>query len=407
MDYGIVAPGPDVDQGRVTHLFNLRSLFTVLNVSQPNVAVVSDLVSFVNNDSSVTRPIGNLFLGAHSNNEGVVLIQMALKQARASNGKFYSDYETLDAATDTGSLVVNDSTVSPDPTQHFLYFKGCNLGRAIPFLQKWKLALGGKMQVSAPRFNHGAFTDQGRGVWEFMMYEFVVHSPIPVAGRDLLIQQFQGAHFTYLEAVGRPGNLIPGPPIPDNMWGHWLPSTIGAKVNSKTGVAAIAHKEYPQYRSFNVQALALPFATLDVDENFTVDQTVFRKKIPGLNPMPTANSDRLAALRTFLLADVENRPHISRYTDAHPFPMYQRLGYADFDSFIAGFTWHFSNKDGSSDLFVRGTRERYTLLIGVTDPNPGAVTTDSQLLTNFYPTGPGFLSGNQLPVTDQRFFQAV
>ena len=111
MNYGIVAPGPDVEKGRVTHLFNLRRLFTVMGINQPKISVLSKLVTFVNDDQSVTRPIENIFVGAHSNGEGVVLIQMAVKQKRATNRKFYSDYETLEAAVVDGSLAVNDSTI--------------------------------------------------------------------------------------------------------------------------------------------------------------------------------------------------------------------------------------------------------------------------------------------------------
>ena len=407
MNYGIVAPGPDVEKGRVTHLFNLRRLFTVMGINQPKISVLSKLVTFVNDDQSVTRPIENIFVGAHSNGEGVVLIQMAVKQKRATNRKFYSDYETLEAAVVDGSLAVNDSTIGPDPTQHFLHFKGCNIGRAIKFLEKWKLALGAKIKISAPRFNHGIFDDRVRGVWEFMTYEFVVFSPKPLSSRDSLIQKFQEKHFTYLETISGPGPLLPGPPIPDEVWESWVPLEIKTKVDQKTGVSEILQGEYPQPRSFNVQALALPFLTMDVDENFTADQTVFKKKIPNLNPMPTTDSARMAALRTFFLNDVENSPRPSRYVDTHLFPMYRRFGYENFEAFIAGHTWHFKNKPGSSDLYVRGTRERYTLLIGVTDPNPGPVTTGGRLLTNFHPTGVGFLPGNELAVTDPRFFQTV
>ena len=365
MNYGIVAPGPDVEKGRVTHLFNLRRLFTVMGINQPKISVLSKLVTFVNDDQSVTRPIENIFVGAHSNGEGVVLIQMAVKQKRATNRKFYSDYETLEAAVVDGSLAVNRF----DDRARFRPSISC-ISRATSAAPSNSWRNGSSLWAprsasSAPRFNHGIFDDRVRGVWEFMTYQFVVFSPKPLSSRDSLIQKFQEKHFTYLETISGPGPLLPGPPIPDEVWESWVPLEIKTKVDQKTGVSEILQGEYPQPRSFNVQALALPFLTMDVDENFTADQTVFKKKIPNLNPMPTTDSARMAALRTFFLNDVENSPRPSRYVDTHLFPMYRRFGYENFEAFIAGHTWHFKNKPGSSDLYVRGTRERYTTGVGI------------------------------------------
>ena len=401
MDYGMVAAGPDRDPktGQITHLFNLRSLFAALKVTQASFPIVSNFITFLNTDSSVTRPIGNIYLGAHAAGDGTVTIQMIPKQPK-EHGKYFADYEILERAADSGVLLINNATIGPDPKQHFFHFKGCNIGRAPVFLEKWQAVMGGQIQITAPRFNHGAFND-GRGVWEFMLYEFVVTSPTPLEDRDALIQEFQKKKFSYVETEAG-GSLQPGPPVPDDVWDGWLPNTIKTLIDAQTGNKFIKRKEYPQHRSFSVQALALPFATMDVNEQFQAQARKFSKKIPGLNPMPTSQADRMAALQTFFLTDAENFPHVSRYDAAkkHPFPMYQRFGYNTFADFIAGFTWKFSTKSGSSDLYVTGTREEYTLFIALTDPNPGVPTTANQLLTNFHPTAPGFLPGEQLPVTD-------
>jgi hypothetical protein len=70
--------------------------------------------------------------------------------------------------------------------------------------------------------------------------------------------------------------------------------------------------------------------------------------------------------------------------------------------------WTFTpSKKNPRQLNARGTRQRYTILIGVTDPNPGLVTTQNELLTNFHPFSSVFLPGMQLPTDDARFFKIV
>ena len=400
-DVGMVAVGDDVEsKGRVTHLFHWKSLFSALNVTRENFAVVTDFIAFLNNDPSVARPIGNIFLGAHAAEDGTVTIQMIPKQPK-ERGKYQSDYETLEKTENAATLLIEPATIGPNPAQHFFHFKGCNIGRAVVFLEKWKAVMGNQIQLSAPRFNHGIFDDGIRGVWEFMMYEFVVTSPTPIKDRDTLIQRFKDKKFTYVETIVGPG-LQTGPAIPDSVWDGWLPKNLAMKNN-----AIKSKTEYPKTSTFTVQEAAPPLATLSLNEQFEVRRRTFQKTIRNLNPVPTSQADRLAALRAFFLADDEN--FLSRYDVAkmHPFPMYTRFGYATFDDFMAGFTWVFSHENGSSDLFVTGVRHEYAQFIALTEPNPGVPTTNSQLLTNFHPTNSSNQPAEQLAITDLRFFKIV
>ena len=251
MDYGMVAPGEDFVRNdkthrlEPTHHFDLVNLFNLLNVSRPPVQTLGDFITFINTDPSVTQPIGNIFVGAHSNAQGFIVLQMTAGQAEGSN----SSYETIEKATLTGALAINNTVIGPTPAAHFFHFKGCSIGRNVALLNEWKLALGGQIQVTAPRFNHGLYTDQFNGVWEYMTYDFMVTSPTPIKDRDTLIQQFQNAKFTYVEsgAVGPDGKLVAdGPAIPPNMWDKWLPLALDP---DKTGTV-LALKEYAQEADF-------------------------------------------------------------------------------------------------------------------------------------------------------------
>lgn len=428
MDYGLVAPGPAIgEDGQPSHEARLKAFLKVLKVNQPNVASIGGLVSFVNGDSSVTRPIGDLFVGAHSNAQGQPTIQMAVKQAPEKDGKFLSDYETVEDTMDgtIGSIAIADATIGPDPTKHLFHFKGCAIGKAEAFLQKWKQALGTKVQISAPRYNHGLAGDTAdRGIWEFMTYEFVLYNPEPFSNRDILVQAFQAEKFQFLETIG-PG-LVPGPAIPDENWNRWIPTPVDTEVvvdpktkkpkidrDTNKPITRIIKQKKPQWRQFGVQAVALPVATVSVNEQFSADESPFVRPItyPSPEAIPTTHAAQMVDLETNLRNDAIMKrlkhPRISRFTDAHPYPVYKRWGYDDLGLFLNGFIWSFTPKPKLNLLVARGSRQRYTLFIGLTDPNPGPVTINSQLRTNFYPFTNSFLPGNQLPLNDERFFKII
>jgi hypothetical protein len=431
MDYGAVAPGADTDKnGQPTHERKLRIFFDLLGVTRPlGVESVGGLVNFVNVDPTVPPIIGDLYVGAHSNRQGGLAMQMAVGQTPEKNGKFFSDYETIEDTMDgtITAIDIDDTKIGPDPTTHSLHFKGCNLGKAVPLLQKWKEALGGKVKLSAPKYNHGLVGDDGqRGLWEYLQYEFEVTSPEPIASRDVLIQIFQSEKFTFLETKVPGGGLVPGPAVPDDNWKTWLPpeldmATLRDPVTRKPVIdpatkkpkRVIAQQTKPQWRQFDVKPLALPRGTVMVNEEFSADVQPFPRPIlygPG-QTIPTDHATQMANLKDNLLADEVNtnlgRKSRFRKADQHPFPAYARWGYDGVDSFLDGFTWRFTRKAGSRTLHARGTRYRYTLLIALTDPNPGPITTQSGLLTNFHPLTGTFTPGTDLPLDDSRFFTIV
>lgn len=59
-------------------------------------------------------------------------------------------------------------------------FFGCNIGKAPSFLAEWKKALGGNVNLIAPKHFDGLSSEDGYGVWEFLCYEFELSVPKPV-----------------------------------------------------------------------------------------------------------------------------------------------------------------------------------------------------------------------------------
>lgn len=432
MDYGAVAGGPDTDdKGQPSHEKKLRAFFDLLGVTRPpGVESVGGLVTFVNLDPSVPPIIGNLYVGSHANSQGGLAMQMAVGQTPEKKGTYLSDYETIEDTMDgtIAPIDIDDTKIGPDPTSHFFHFKGCNLGRAVPLLQKWKQALGGKVKLTAPKYNHGLVVDAGnRGLWEYLQYEFEVTSPTPIVSRDVLIQVFQTEKFTFLETAAAGGGLLPGAPVPDDNWQGWLPTTLTMQtardpvtrkpiidpVTKKPQKVIATPQSAPQWRSFDVKPLALPRTTVTISEQFKADVQPFPRPIlyaPG-QTIPTTHDAQMEDLKSNLLADEVNtklgRPSRFRKADQHPFPVYVRWGhYSGVDEFLDAFTWRFTHKAGSRTLLARGTRYRYTVLIGVTAPNPGPITTQSGLLTNFHPFD-GTFTPPDLPIDDARFFTTV
>jgi hypothetical protein len=369
MDYGF-APGVTAQDGRVRTLFARRAGTTV--ISGKRLLTLKSFVNHLLTSASVTRPIDNALLGAHANSEGQLFMPMFPKQKGPTTFEILED--TL--ATASHSVAIDDTVIghtAGDPLVHSVHFKGCNIGKAVPFVTKLKEALGDHVILTAPKHFHGITPAPVQGSFEYMAYEFSVRSPKDFATRALLLAAFDTAGFQYID----------GTPVPTADWAPLVPRRIGKRVESqvtaKLGTSIGKRKTILVPRQFRVDRL--PFT-------YTINYT--GGPVP---PKARWRPDFEAAIATD-----------ANFQSSHAFPFYERLGYADATDFIAGYTWTFSRASKtSSTVICRGTRSEYTIVLVITDRTTG------DLIFNFHPKGgSGFTAlTTALQESDATFFQTV
>lgn len=368
MDYGF-APGSTAQDRRARNLFTRRANTKL--VSGKTLVTVRGFVTNLKTSAGVTRPIDDALIAAHANSEGNMFVPLFAKQPRAT------DYEILEdtLATASKSIAIDDSVIgftAGDPVTHSVHFKGCNLGKVQPFLDKFREALGGNVMVTAPKHFHGLWEHSDFGTWEYMAYEFQIRRKTAFAKRADLLAAFGAEGFT----------LIDGSAIPAADWGKWVPKSI-----KKTEKFSVTGKLGPA-------GTVGTRSTIDAERQFRVSPLDFTWALtyPNAGSVPPV-AGRQAAFETSINAAAE-------FDSTHPFPMYQRLGYADIPDFIAGYKWQHDKV--KNQLKTHGTRVEYTILLPIVDPATGF------LVHNFHPiAGKPYAPVKQLAETDPLYFASA
>jgi hypothetical protein len=373
LDYAIVPMTDDV-----TTLLNEMVSRRVPKTTMRDVTTVREFVVGLNADLGI-HPVGDLVVGAHANSEGQLFILMYPSQVDvAGRPTSRTEYENLEQTMEASAagllrrIRIDDDTIgftTPPPT-HFLYFKGCNLGKAGPFLTKLKEALGGHVTVSAPRHFQGVVrvTRKGNnGSFEYMCYEFQVQTPavaLPKGGfrgfatRADLIDAFDAAGHQYLGGFD----------VPKDDWEKkWVPKDI-----SKTQTFYMAMPLGATVAGFKELTLRPDKKTgKGGSRQFRVQQIPAKWQfVPPA--AATTYAARVAALKTAIGQD-------PRFNSNHVWPMYKRSGFATLDDFMDGHLWSFGDKDAGP--LAIGRRYEYTVVLPILDtsgPKP-------KLFYNFFP----------------------
>jgi hypothetical protein len=370
MDYAFV-PGSDSQAGNVRMMLARRTQTTTI-AAQRRRTTVQQFINHLNTTASITKPIGNLLLGAHANSEGEIFITMFTGQRGGTT------WDVLEQSLNTAanSIAIPDTLIgftAPPPTA-FLHFKGCNAGKQRPFLVKLKEALGDHVNVTAPKHFHDIFFDTRYGVWESMAYEFRLQRPQASAFTTVpgARAAFHGASLT----------LINGTAIPRENWDTWIPDTVNVSRSSRWNVPA------------NIGSGFGRRTTADTTQEFRVDPTTFHVVI-------TSSATDDAQRKADLQADLAGR---TRFQSTHSFPMYQELGYASLSSFVNGYTWKFTASGSSLDCL--GSRIIYTSVIPIRDP---ADALNGNLIFNFYPNAGSTIPSvtTTLQESDATYFESV
>lgn len=395
MDYGFVPVTDDVI-GMLNEMVARRVPQTKMRTASTIRGFVTDL-----NFESAIHPVGDLVIGAHANSAEWHILLYPYQVDVAGRPTSRTEYENLEQTLEVSGtglfrrIRIDDHTIgftTPPPTHH-LHIKGCNLGKAIPFLTKLKQAVGDHVFVTAPKYfqavaqstkknNHGSF--------EYMSYEFQVQTPavaLPEGG-------FRGFAtradlITALDAAGH--EYLGGVRVPAADWQKWVPKDIT--------------KTQSFYMSLPLGGTVAGLKELTLRPNKKTGAGGAREFWVTEMPVtwtfaPPTSATTYAARVAALQTDMEKDP---RFESNHAWPYYFRVGFATMDAFMAGNLWTFGEEDGGPVAI--GRRYRYTVLLPITDtsgPKP-------KLIYNFFPAAgtaePAITTG--IGQNDPRFYARV
>jgi hypothetical protein len=382
-----------------------------LTIDRPKqIGSLNELITFLQTSSTIPKPTGSIYLGAHASSGGQLGIKLFRSQQFDERRGRLTEYEELVEALRTTpappplakrtvkipSALVGDPSSRPDL---FVHIRGCDIGRSEPFMDKWKEALGTNAKTTASLHEHGVVDvstamDDEYGSWEYYLYAFTVRRPAPrpvsedqpgkvtpIRSRDELVDAFREAKELEGDLVGDKYKFIDGTVVSDvvvggqDLWSRWVPTDPDVFNNAK-----------PESLRHNLTAAVGRRATIALQWRLVrLDQLGNKQfQLGPFNPgqaVPPEN-ERLDRLRAGLQAMTE-------YTPEHPFPIYKRDGYATFEDFMDGYTWNVSNvsslSGGRKQINIIGKRIVYIMFVPVSTPNPGPDPNTSNLLFNFFP----------------------
>lgn len=377
MDYAF-APGTTGYDNIMKDLFRQRANTSL--VDQAAITRVDQFINHLATDGGVTRPVGNMLVASHGNDGGWMQIQIADIDA---DGDGVTDanttYEVLEVADNTN---VADIPAPVRDANTKFHIKGCKIGQdfAVPFVQKFKAALGGAVPVTAPKFFHEVWYRTDLGVLEYLGYDFGVVQPTAFANRAALLTAFQGAGL----------QLINNSAVPNANWATWIPTNVGTGRQARNYTVNLSPSLTPTNGS------PISSLRLTIDTGFRHDTETFTFTIDYSSGSPPAGAAaRKADMKTSMAGEAV-------FQAAHAFPIYKRYEYNSLDGFVDGFNWAFNYNASQKRMTCVGTRHRYTVIVPITDP------ANDNLYFNFYPyAGNPTPAVNQLLETDARFFLTV
>lgn len=383
-DYAIV-PGTTPFDDRLRKFIKVRTN-TVL-IKDVSMFSLAGFLDGIATSAEITHPIRRLIVVGHGNVEGH--FRIALYPAGAGDEVQYEDLE--DAVTGK-KLLLDVSLMMPRPVDRggtippILELLGCSIGDTVPYMTKFKQALGGRVTLIAPKyFVVGATLAHPPGEAAYMAYRYNVFLPAAVRDRAALVDQYV--------AKSDRGELLreDGKSVPKSVWEAWLPRHPNASPNLRV------IPEIP-----NLVVLPVFPGTADAPRRFDYERKrhLFHDQQLSLYLATDTGkeADRKNAVKDHL------RQTSKFYLDSHPFPMYVRFGYPTMDAFMDGWTWQFAYDKKTKTLTFEPVRDEYRLLQPIT-----RVATNT-LIMNYYPTGlvpPRFKSQmpiEMLQVNDPFFF---
>jgi hypothetical protein len=352
-------------------------------------AVPAHIAAFIDDlflDSSVTKPVGDLYIGTHAQSAGNLLVRLFRDQLDANGepAEDITDYEILDqmhAPKIPDSLVgyQRGTPPAPDPAPtHSVHIKGCNIGRdrifprpsqpLAPFLAKMKQTFGGNVKITAPKHFHGLFDEiNHQGIFEYMAHEFVVHTKAVIAEKSFkgtVKEGFRGfANRDELLAAYKAATpklkYYDGTVVPDEDWDTILVPKSKSKILKENRKIAMTVQLGQKIENIS---------SVPIQKQFRIEVERIGWTLKAGVVIPKDPVGQMDVLRASIAAD-------PRFAASHPWPIYERRGYKDLQPYIDGHN------------LVVGRAIDYTIEQPIVDRS---VTPPAEppLVFNFYP-GPG------------------
>jgi hypothetical protein len=371
MDYAF-APGTTRFDKLGRRLFQRQNNTTLIH--QKGIRNIEDFLNHLVSTSAISKPIEDLWILSHANDEGWMQIDLDGKRP------IHTDYEVLDEAAKNKSVAIDQVLIQkPDGTSVSItvHIRGCRVGMSMPFMQRLKDALERAHTVTAPKHFYRIEELSSHGSFELLCQGFDVNSKEKLT-RVELINAYQDAGFSYFDDTS----------VPDEMWDQWVPRNINAsrknhfQVNLGQDIGKLNRLRIP--REYRYRQRRITWTITNVNAN----------------PSP---GDTMNILRATISIDDRYQP---QYPNPQtPYPVYQRYGYSTLDEFLNGWNWKFNWRSKDAKLICNGIRHEYEIIIPITSPPTDL--NNGQLFFNFYPkTGTAFVPIENLLENDIRLFTA-
>jgi hypothetical protein len=382
-DFAFV-PGTDTHSGYARQFHANRPRSKVITGFGPIDNTLESFIDALGRSTDVDHPVAYPIVVSHANEEGQLLMAMNLLAAKVI------EYEELEAAVGSGRLRLDPALLQPrpqsggQPAPAQLRVRGCRIGNAPPFLRKLKDALGGAIQVNAPKHfqYYGDITSTGggglNGVYEQMSYDFTVSRPDPVASRAALVKAFKKAGFKWIDKKPVPAGtwsaLMSLPGMPKSIHDSSHPHTLGYRVVVRAAGKKVVLSDMAEYRYAREPLFtgwgAFPLAT-----------------------DPVTDRRKLAAVQK----ELSKQP---LYQNSHPYPKWARTGFSSLDAFMAGWHWTMQYDKSAGQLRYKAERSKYTFVVPITRPG------SKELIMNFYGTA-GSPAVEDLHAEDPDYYATV
>jgi hypothetical protein len=368
VDYAFVHPDPDQHHENLRELFRRRTNTRLRTGGR--LGCVKDLIDDLDSDSDVrlSHPVEDLFMASHASGEGVVWFELYRGQGGPTTFEEIEDSIATARHSVRIPATLIPAVVSPATPTHSVHIKGCNVGKERatartprhPFLVKLKEALGGNVDVTAPKHFHGATPVPGVGTFEYLCYQFILRVKPSARPSRSPLADGQAARTAFAAAPGmvmHDGTTA----VTAADWARFIPRRISV-VNGARNERQVP---VPLGTTIGTTTVSVPHQ-VRAEHDTHVEITRYSGGVP-------AGTDHIASAQAKMRADAQ-------FLATHDFPVWERKGYRSFDDFLAGHLW--TSSVSGIDVTVTGHRWEYTVVVPVVSL---AAATAGQLIFNFYP----------------------